>query len=155
VAYWLEDYEESLRLQEECLRLAKEVGERYAMALSLYGMGRAVLRMGDHDRARSHLLESLTLRRELGLRADVAESLGALASLETAAGRSERAARLLGASEALREATRLALVPNERKELERDTHALRSRLGAEPFVREREGGKALSFSEAIDYALDV
>ena len=96
--------------------------------------------------------ESLAARRALGSRLGIAESLEALALVEAPAG-PERAARLLGAAGALREAIGAPLPPAERAQQERAAAGARAGLGEAAFTAAMVVGRALPLDEVIAVAL--
>jgi non-specific serine/threonine protein kinase len=65
------------------------------------------------------------------------------------------AAHLVGAAAALSPATGYVPRPVERADLERVEAAARAALGAEAFAAAREAGKALTFDQALEQALQV
>ncbi len=65
----------------------------------------------------------------------------------------ERAARLWGAAEALREVIGSPRPPNEREEYERGLATVREALGEEVFSAAWAEGRAMSLEQAIEYAL--
>jgi hypothetical protein len=69
----------------------------------LDNLGWVALLRGDSERARALYAESLGLKREVGDKLVTPEPLEGLASVAGARGEAERAARLFGACEALRE----------------------------------------------------
>ena len=71
-----------------------------------------------------------------------------------AQGRSLRAARLLGAAEALMEAIGSCFDPPYRAELDRNLAPARAGIGEEMFAKEVAAGRAMSMEEAIAYALE-
>jgi hypothetical protein len=78
--------------------------------------------------------------------------LGKLAADGT---RSEVAARLLGAAEALRAVGGLVLEPKERSKYERSVARVQADLGAEAFAAAWAAGRALPLEQAISEALQV
>ena len=98
--------------------------------------------------------ESLALRRELADKRGIAESLEELAGVAGAQGQAERAARLYGAAEALREAIGAPIVPVDRARYERAVAAARTQLDAAAWTRLRAEGRAMPLEEAIAYALE-
>jgi hypothetical protein len=109
-------------------------------------------------RAAALFKESLSLRKEMGARRGIAESLEGLASVRVADGgdsqTAARPARLLGAAEALREAIGAPVPLVERAEYERDVATLRSQLGEEAFAATWAEGRAMRTEQAIAYALE-
>jgi hypothetical protein len=66
---------------------------------------------------------------------------------------SERAARLFGAAEALREAIGTPLPPADRAEHDRSVAAVRTALGEEAFAAAWAEGRALTLEHAVAFAL--
>jgi non-specific serine/threonine protein kinase len=146
------DSGEAGRFYGEALSLARELGERGDEALVLMGLGLVALRQGDRERARSLLDESLRVAVELGDPHEVAKGLEAFAALAVEDD-PERAARLFGAAESMRERIPSPLSPSGREE--RDAHASRARdaLGDEVFSREWALGRDMSQEDAVEAAL--
>jgi hypothetical protein len=99
-------------------------------------------------------VESLTIRRELGDKGGYPWSLEAFARL-AAPKDPERAARLWGAAEALRESLVWPLPPNERAEYDRHRSAAREALGDEAFADAWIKGRRMTPEQAIRYALET
>ncbi len=97
---------------------------------------------------------TLGLWRDLGQHGAVAHELECLAFLAGAQGAGARAARLLGAAEALREAGGYAMTPIERREYEPAVAQLRTQLDAADFAAAWAAGRALALDEAVAYALN-
>src|SRR3712207_2612338 len=121
---------------EEALALSKESGDRLGIARGLHVMGAEALNQGRFVAARSLYEESLAISEELGDVWRVAWVLEGLAR-EAAQRQPVRAARLLGASEALREAAGIPespfIVPWVRTAREHSVAVARNRLGEEAF----------------------
>ncbi|GAA2293958.1 LuxR family transcriptional regulator [Actinomadura luteofluorescens] len=79
----------------------RQIGDLRCAARCLHGLGGAVASAGDHGPARRHLAEALEIAVGLGDRNVLVTSLLLLADADHAAGRSDRAAILLGAAENL------------------------------------------------------
>jgi hypothetical protein len=75
--------------------------------------------------------------------------LEGFAHVAGAEGDAERAARLFGAAEALREALGAPLPPVERAHYDRSVAATRAALGEEAFAAAWAEGRALSLEQAI------
>jgi hypothetical protein len=106
---------------------------------------------GDDDRATALYKESLTLYRELGNKHGLAECLEGLAGVAVAQWQLERAARLLGAAETLREVTGAPLSPGERARYDRDVSAGRVGLGEAAFAAAWAMGKAMPLEHISTY----
>jgi hypothetical protein len=90
---------------------------------------------------------------ELGWKENVDYCLVGLASVSAAAEELGRAARLLGAADALGEEIHLKLEPYAESTRARTAHELASRLGRDRFAACVAEGHSLSFSEAVSLAL--
>ena len=161
-------------LCQQSLALFREFGNRKGIAQALYGLGMAACRAGDPDKsARSFYEESLTMYRELGDKRGIASALKGMAELSlvvppsggsseppsggtTSGGTpsgAERAARLWGAAESLREAIGAPLPPCDHSDYERHVVVARAVLGEKAFSTAWAHGRALPLEQAIAYAL--
>jgi hypothetical protein len=86
--------------------------------------------------------------------AELLRAYAALAVLEQPQGGSERAARLLGAAEALRKAMGVSSSMEARAEMERLTSAARSVLGEAKYAAAFVSGRDLTLEEALVEALE-
>jgi tetratricopeptide (TPR) repeat protein len=128
------------------------LGDRYGVARSLAALGSVAVHEGRVGEALPLLRESVTLALTLGDRDDIAWALQLLA-VALSESRSERAARLLGAAEVLREALGARLEGIELALHERTLPTLESRSDPETIRRARASGRNLSLEEAVDLAL--
>ena len=107
------DQQRARVLLDESMRLIREVGDRMGVALLLTDMGEAARARGDMAMARQLFGEGLVLSAQVGDKRRMAFCLEGLAQTLEAT-RGPKAARLLGAAEALREAIGAPLPPSER-----------------------------------------
>jgi len=108
------DYEPGAALSEEAATLFREHGHRGGgPEYLLDNLGWAALYTGDPQRARAAFEEGLALCAELGEKMAASAYLDGLACLAETEGDTERAARLFGAAEALREEVGWPLAPEE------------------------------------------
>jgi non-specific serine/threonine protein kinase len=98
-----QEFDLAARSLEEALAIARADGDLWATATFLRALGAVEVARGHGEHGLSLVTESLALRRDLGHKRGVTDCLEGLASAESAIGRLERAARLLGAAEARRE----------------------------------------------------
>jgi tetratricopeptide (TPR) repeat protein len=120
---------EARSLLEEGLAIYRELGDKVGIASALVSLGRVAHDQGNYGVARALLEESLTICRELGHKRDIAQNLEGLAAVAVAQAQSERAARLFGAAEGLREAMGAPLPPAVRAGHDRSVAASRTALG--------------------------
>jgi non-specific serine/threonine protein kinase len=147
------DPQRARTLFEEALAKDREVGEAQGAAVSLINLALAALTLGDHGQATGLLLESLTLLRKVENKEIVIECLEAMAGAAGAGGQAQRAARLWGAAQALREEMGAPLPSDELAMLEPHLAAARSLLGTEAWEAARTEGRAMASEQAVEYAL--
>jgi non-specific serine/threonine protein kinase len=156
------EYGAARAVMEESLVIQREIGDAYETAQNLYSLGLTATALADYEAAGVFLREGLAIRREIGNRQGFAESLEALAGLSVTAGRasgdpgtlsSQRAARIWGAAERLREELGSPIVPSDLPQHERDVAAAREALGEEVLHAAWAEGRALPLAEAIALAL--
>ena len=116
-------------------------------------LGWVELLRGAQEQAKTWHEESLRLCQELGNRLIATESLEGLACAAAARGEAERAAKLFGAAQALREAVGYQQPPSERAMQEPYLVAARSRLDEAAWEAALAEGRAMGLEQAIDYAL--
>jgi len=121
------------------------------MTTALNRLGMVAHTQGDDGRATALYEESLTLCRELGDKHGLAECLEGLAGMAVAQQHLERAARLLGAAETLREAIGAPLSSRERVRYDRDVSAMRAGLGEAAFAAAWAAGKATLPEQGITH----
>jgi predicted ATPase/DNA-binding SARP family transcriptional activator len=141
---------------EESLTIWRERGHRSAPARLLWSLGRAARLTGDPTLARSCGAEALRIYQELEptVNHENLSLVEDLAVLDAEGAQPERAARLFGAVEALREANALPRLASHRAECERGIAAARAALGEVPFALEWNAGRAMTRDEAIRLALE-
>ena len=108
---------------------------------------------GDYEGAKGFYEEGPALSLELGDKLIAAEYLEGLAC-SAARGEEERAARLFGAAETLREAVGYNQAPRESALREPFLGAARSRLEEATWEAAWAQGRAMTFEDAIAYALE-
>jgi non-specific serine/threonine protein kinase len=146
-------YREARVLLEESLSISRELGEKRFSAMSLNRLGFVAREEGDARGARALIEESLAIFRELGHRFGIAQNLEGLAVVAVAQAQPERAARLFGAAERLRDVIGAPLPPADRAGHDRSDAAVRLALGEDGFAAAWKEGQAMTLEAAIDYAL--
>jgi predicted ATPase/DNA-binding SARP family transcriptional activator/uncharacterized protein HemY len=174
VAHQQGDYGAARSYFEESLSIRRELGDRPATAASLNQLGMVAREQGDYAAARSFFEESLSIRHETGNRRGIGESLEALGALACEEpGRSDgrdgagdgapvpkagsahpaeaawRAARLLGAAQALRETIGVPLRSREHAVYGRAVSRARELLGEEAFAAAWLEGQTMTLEQAI------
>ena len=148
------DLERAAALAEEAAALSREAGDRLLLPVPLIWLGWVALLGDDLERAKALYTESLALSRGLGAHTHhTLTLLEGLACTTGAEGATEKAARLFGAAQALREATGFPLEPGLRTLEEPYLVGARSQLEEGAWTEAWEEGQKMSMETAIEYAL--
>ncbi len=142
------------RACEECRAIAREEGDRMSEAKALGDLSYVAQQQGEYARAADLVTEALTLFRELGARRYICQDFARLAGPVAAQGYPQAATRLLGASEVLLETMGIGLQPGDRYDIERYVAAVRGQLDEATFEAAWAEGRAMSFEQAVSYALE-
>jgi tetratricopeptide (TPR) repeat protein len=153
VANRLREYARAAALFEESLALRRALGDRWGVAASLGNLGSVAHHRGEYTRAQTLLLESLQLSRELGARHLLVLELEILVWVAAACGPPQRAARLGGAAQALREALEVPLPPYQQSDHDQAVAVLRAALDEGEFATAWAAGQARPLEETMAEAL--
>ena len=126
-----------------------EIGDERLALATRSDLGHALRRAGRLPEAEAIYRETIGGWVHLGHRGAVANQLENVAFASVEDGRLERASRLLGAAEALREAAASPPAWDEGPELEAYAARVREGLAAETFATEWAAGRALSLADAV------
>ena len=150
------DHRRAAGYAEEALALARQTGDRLAGNLTLNLLAQMAWASDEHERAARYLRESLAMAFELVDKLGCAYCMQGLAAVAEMRGEPRRVARLIGAAEALLEAAGLILYLHARdgETHQRAADAARERLGEEAWTAAWNEGRAMSFEEAVEYALE-
>jgi non-specific serine/threonine protein kinase len=141
--------------REWCVQALEKAGgqeRRQERAKTLNGVGVLAYSQGESASARAYLEESLAIYQEVGDRSGISESLEAFASLNAKERKTEPAAVLWGAAEALREEIGSPLLSNAREQYDRDVAEASGLSGEEAFSTAWAEGRAMPLEQAIEYA---
>ncbi len=145
------NYAEARVLLEEALAIQPQGTEIHAELL--LNLAEILLVLDDLDTAASHFRASLTALHAFGERAMSAWALAGLAKIAFAAGDVERAARLLGAAEAIHDRIGFVSEPAIREVHRHQTIELRALRGDPGIDAAWREGEAMTVDEAVAYAL--
>jgi non-specific serine/threonine protein kinase len=147
------DWAEARSFYEQAVASARQEGERDIVSTTLCNLGAVTWAGGDVTSARSYYREALTIDRELGHRSNISYSLDGLAAVAVRQSAWERAGRLAGAAEALREEIGYELEPVDQAFRVRYLVEAREHLGEAALETIMAAGRAMTFEQAIEYAL--
>jgi len=139
-------------LREESLAISRATGDQWICGYLLWGIAKACVAVGDAPAARVALDEWTAIARRFGNRWVTPYLLHIFAGALLLENEVVAACRVLGASEAGREALGIVLDPNERAEWDATMQQLNERLDASSRLREWNAGRQLGVWEAIDFA---
>ena len=124
-----------------------------AANIALHILAQAAWASGEHERAARYFQDALELTFEVSDRTNAAYCMQGLAAVAASRGEPGRAARLLGAAEALLETAGVPLYAQVDLELhQRAADAAREQLGEQAWAAAWDEGRAMSFEEAVAYA---
>lgn len=146
-------YDRMRTVSEEALEVFRNLGNRQGVCISLINLATAALGVDDAGTARSRAEESLTINRDAGGKVVVIENLEILSAAAGLEEEAVRAARLWGASEALREDAGIPVPPHERALREGYISPSREQLDEASFEEALAEGRGMSPEEAVAYAL--
>jgi tetratricopeptide (TPR) repeat protein len=146
------------RVLEEGLASARNLRTPSLMYIALYNSAQAALAHGEREKAMRMLEEGVQWAARNKDRANLAYLLEALAAVMVLEGEGGRSAVLLGAAEALLEEVGARVynyyIP-DRSLHERTAASVRSLLGQDGFQQTWSEGRAMSFDQAVAYALST
>ena len=139
---------------QESLACFRALDNLFTVAILLYNLGELEYRLNGPEGADPLYRESLTLRHRLGDRGGSALVIGGLARVAAARGEDRLAARLFGAADAIRHQTGRSLPASDRDAYDARLTELCARMGQPAFDTEWASGAALSFEQAVTFALE-
>jgi adenylate cyclase len=145
-------YDEARQLHEQGLALRREVGDMWVVANSLNNLGNLARRQADFQQADLRYRESLKIVREYNDRwalAYLMEDMGCLAALQD---QPERAMRLAGAAETLRQTIGAPRSTAEQQKLDSGLESARQALGQAVAAERVEDGRRMNLEQAAAYA---
>jgi tetratricopeptide (TPR) repeat protein len=137
---------------EECLVVAQEIGDKLREGFMYGNLGAIALNRNDYAQARHRLKQAGTLAAEIGNKWFILDNLAWLACAIGGDGQPRRAARLMGASDALHSSMEVALEASDLPEYERGVAMVREQLGEETFNTLQKEGSVMSLDEAVALA---
>ncbi|HEX5692658.1 MAG TPA: tetratricopeptide repeat protein [Roseiflexaceae bacterium] len=147
------DAERATQLHNESIPLFRESASQnlgdLGMAWAFQGLGETALSTGSATAARQHLDEALALFRNLGDRMGMSWCLAGLGGVAALDEEPERAARMWGAAEALRQTIGCRPAPAARATYERLLAEVHDQLGDKAFGAAWTTGQELTLDEAL------
>jgi len=149
------DYQRAAELHQESLECFRSLGDQnFGLPWAYQSLGETALGLGNLPEAARWLAQGLTISQTLSDQASVAWCLAGLGSVAALDEEPERAVRLWGTAERLRQAIGCRPAPAARATYERAVALARAQLGEDAFAAAWEAGRAMSLEEALTYALE-
>jgi predicted ATPase/transcriptional regulator with XRE-family HTH domain len=148
------DYAQAAALHHESLALFLSLSDQnFGLPWAYQSLGETALGQGQPDEAERWLCRAIIVSRQQSDQASIAWCLAGLGSTAALDEEPERAARLWGAAERLRQAIGCRPAPAARAIYESAIASVRGQIGAEAFAAAWAAGQALSLDQAIAEAL--
>lgn len=148
------DYERARKAYEESLSLCRQTGDRLREGFAIGNLGTVAQHQGNFKQAESRIKKALAIGKDLNIKYLLAIALAMLSGPVAAREYPERAARLLGASDALFKAMGFGKQTADQPEIDRYEAAVREQLDEGTFKSAWAKGQAMSLEQAITFALE-
>ncbi len=148
------DYARAAQLHQESLSRFSSTDYPLGPPTAYYGLGDAALGRGDNDEALRWFAQGLMLSQWESNLASIAWCMAGLGSTAALTEQPGRAARILGAAEALRTAIGCRPAPAARVTYERGLAVARAQLGDDAFALAWARGQGMTLEQAIAEALE-
>jgi len=145
------DLDKSRSLEEESIRIHREIGDRFGGTVALYALGRTAMDQGDLAVAEACFREALANDASVGNRTGMGVILDNLADKARIEGDRLRALKLGGASEAMKDAAG-AQAPPAFLDLPDLREEARQAFGEAAIAAAWNEGRAMSIEQAVAYA---
>jgi len=153
LAFFRGDLPEARKHADLMLDLHKEMGDQLSVTGHQSVMAHVSRQIGNYKEALALYRETLPDWQKIGHRGAVAHQLECFAFIAKAQEQGERAVKLLGSAEALREASNSARTPQERIEYDRELAGLQAGMDEKTFDLLWEEGRSMNMEQAIELAL--
>jgi len=149
------DYAEARARFAKCLPLFEAMGDEHRVNMVRSELAHLERYEGHYQQAEEAYRKTILVWQKLGHRAAIAHQFESFAFIAKIQERAERAARLFGAAEALREKINIPMSPPERVEYEKEVADLRAGMDEKAFTSLWAEGRALTIEKAIQVALQA
>ena len=148
------NYDAAKQLFEDGLKIFRRLQNKYFQTALTSELGHVARHTGDIDQAKRIYNETLRAWQDLGNRAAIAHQLECFAFLAISDEEPQRATKLFGAAEALREKIQASMMEPERVEYNQAVAQVRSMLVEAEFIALWAEGRAMTMGQAMAFALE-
>jgi predicted ATPase/class 3 adenylate cyclase len=149
------NYHEARLRFAACEPLFRDLGDRHRINMVRSELAHIERYEGHYQKAEEMYRETLPEWKRIGHRAAIAHQLECFALLAKSKEQGQRAARLYGAAETLREKIDIPMTPQERIEYEKELANLRTGMDEKTYKSSWVEGQAMSMDDAIAFALET
>jgi tetratricopeptide (TPR) repeat protein len=153
LAYWQGNYKLAITYYEEAMALFDKLGLTMSYWPRVH-MAYTFLREGDFTQAREYFELGIHLFQEEGNVIGVIFALEGIACLQLDQGKAERATRLIGWADTMREKIGNPRPPVEQADVDKAITVCLAKMGEAAFSDVYEEGEKMSLEEAVDYAVE-
>lgn len=154
LALYRGDLTEARKHADLMLDLHREMEDQLSVTGHQSGMAHVARQLGNFEEALALYRETLPDWQKIGHRGAVAHQLECFAFIAKAKEQGERAVKLMGAAEALREASLSPMTPQERVEYDNEVASMRAGMDEKTFLSFWAEGRAMTMEQAIEFALE-
>jgi predicted ATPase/class 3 adenylate cyclase len=141
-------------LKEGSLVLYRKFGDVYIISLLAWSLSRVLALLGEYEKARALLEECVASSRQIGNKWSFPYYLEGFGEIAIGEGKGERAAKLYGAAEVLRDKIGLPPPPpGDRLFYDKIVQEIRNALPEEAFKAAWDEGRAMKIEQSLAYAL--
>jgi predicted ATPase len=148
------DYEQAAALLEEPVVVAEDLGNRMGYLWARVQLGHIALRAGDLSEAHTTFTETAENFHKDSSTIGVVYTLEGFAGLSVAVGKPERAATLIGWTDATREQIINPRPFLEQANVDRDIAAIMAKIGSSAFEIAYDSGREMTLDQAVALALN-
>ena len=149
----LGEHELALAQVDDGISLLGKTHWKWGISVGQHYRGKIFHKMQDHAAALGCYLDSLEMRRELGDKLGIAETLEEMAYLGLDLESPNVAARLFAQSESIRESIKAPMPPCDSDRHQRCLAQLKKELGADKFSTVQTEGHAMTLEQAVEHAV--
>lgn len=140
---------------EEIVVEARKGGDAFNLLYALFNLGSVSCMEGKAEKARSRFTESINIARDLGSSRAIADCLDGFGFAEAASENFEKAAKLFGAAEALRESVGFEIQTVDKIFRDHFIEIAKNSIGETAFSEFENAGRKFSTEEAVQLALET
>ena len=155
VAFYRDEFDRAQAWFDEGLEYQVQLDDVYSLAMIMMGMGRLNLATGNPILAMERLNRALEVLQKMGSRRMMTIVIDLIAMAAERYGFDREAARLLGATSAVRTEQSVALTARAKRDIDALTRSLKNRLGEDGFRREFVVGERQWLNQAVQEALSL